>query len=69
MSANNLGNIKGFLSVTVINEDTMAVIDMALARRGYNSLPRWPGVQFDSGTEEYNAILGKKSLQRLTLSV
>ncbi|USP73066.1 uncharacterized protein yc1106_00340 [Curvularia clavata] len=58
VSDHNLGNVNGFMSICIVNEDTADIIDTALERRGYESLPAWPGIRFDSGTEEYNALLG-----------
>lgn len=63
VSGHNLGNVNGFMSITVVNEDTGYIIDLAVERRGYDSLPVWPGIRFDPGTEEYNALLGKTPLK------
>jgi hypothetical protein len=56
----NLGNINGFFSVSVVNHETKIIIEEALKRKGLvDWVPQWPGVQFNSGSEEYNVLLGR----------
>ena len=47
------------MSMTVVNEDTGTIIEKALEKVGIDEVPAWPGHTFNSGCEEYSAILGK----------
>ncbi|EUC42083.1 hypothetical protein COCMIDRAFT_104432 [Bipolaris oryzae ATCC 44560] len=58
VSGHNLGGINAFFSFEVVNEDTGRIIEMAMEKSGHDEVPPWPGVRFDSGTEEYRALLG-----------
>lgn len=53
--------IRYFLSLTIINENTKHVMDMALSRVGKDIEP-WPGHTFMPDSDGYNAILGMFAL-------
>lgn len=59
VSGHNLGGINAFLSFEVVNEETGRLIEMAMEKNDHDEVPPWPGVRFNSGTEEYRALLGK----------
>lgn len=59
MSGYNLGGINAFISFEVVNEETGRIIDRAMKKNGHDEVPPWPGVRFNSGTEEYRALLGR----------
>lgn len=50
-------NLRYFLSLTITNEDTQAVIARALANV-QKELGPWPGQVFDSKSDEFKALLG-----------
>ncbi|XP_014556661.1 hypothetical protein COCVIDRAFT_99137 [Bipolaris victoriae FI3] len=58
VSGYNLGGINAFISFEVVNEETGRIIDRAMKKNGHDEVPPWPGVRFNSGTEEYRALLG-----------
>ncbi|KAH7552921.1 hypothetical protein BM1_07894 [Bipolaris maydis] len=58
VSGHNLGGINAFLSFEVVNEETGRLIEMAMEKNDHDEVPPWPGVRFNSGTEEYRALLG-----------
>lgn len=47
------------MSITIVNQETIEVIDMALNNVGIEEVPAWPGVRFDSGSQGYLALMGK----------
>lgn len=63
---NSLAGIKKVLSVNIINDDTEAIVEEALAKvvlppgqERPEEIPPWPGITFDTSSEAGVAILGK----------
>jgi hypothetical protein len=61
----SLAGIKKVLSVNIINDDTEAIVDEALAKvvmppgqERPEEIPPWPGITFDTSSEAGVAILG-----------
>lgn len=53
----------------VINDDTVLLATRALRNKGKSKLEKWPGVEFERGTEEHLALIGTYAfLPSLSLS-
>lgn len=72
MSPGNLGNINKFLSMTITNDATQAIIRRILLLRGgttdLGDVPTWPGWTYTSNQEEYHALIGASMIGKFTIS-
>jgi hypothetical protein len=61
-------NLRYFISISIINVETRSVVRRIMVEK-HLGLDYWPGATFESGTPEFDAILGKLHLFRKFLQV
>jgi hypothetical protein len=54
-----VSNIRKIFSLYITNEETNDIVERALGIGPTDDMKKWPGVSFDSTSEEGLAILGK----------
>jgi hypothetical protein len=65
MTPGSLRNIYAFMSLTIVNQDTLAIVQKAT---GGGGVQPWPGQIFQSPSEEYLALLGESACTYTVLS-
>jgi hypothetical protein len=60
-------NLRYYIVNDVRNDDTMPIIVSVLTRRGYTTVPFWPGVTLKIGNGDFaKAVLGMSTLDSIT---
>jgi hypothetical protein len=61
----NPKNLRYYIATHVVNDDTVKLVARALKNNKLDDLSEWPGVTFETDSEEWAALVGKFSQHHL----